>query len=821
LIGKILAPSSDVGGALRYVLKKEGAEVLPGGTLHGQSFRSLKSQFDVYSQWAKTDAKKLVFHGILAVPPEESGKNSTLSVSDWSAIGRRYMTELGYADAPFVLVKHSDTDHTHVHIVGLRLDAQGKQVRHGFEWVRSRKVVDVIEADYGLKPGGPPRGPQGADRRAPASNEVQGLRRHLKVASGQELTTAQLDTLPRQQLWGAFDRALTRLQDAPELKTVGGFARALSQEGVRLVPNVAKTTDRVSGLRYVHEETGRSFTARQLGADATLGGLDRRGIGLTTEDVPRLRQAKAHDLVVTGRAPTDGLAGATVAQAALDWQDFVHGGARRPASAGRTASAEPTTTTKPSTNLSTEPTPSAPPPAGPTTKEVYHQVRAQIRTTVDEVLHDSSLTLSAFIERLGKRGVDVELNASTTTGRVSGLTYIVGEHRMKASQVGKPYGLPALQQKGLTDVRVPISSGSAEPAPSSSPPPARPSRTGREGTAPPHTASSEVSTSAPAASSAPLAPRDQVEAARAARVALMSAAMTAAAQPELEADAALLAVYRRHHDALEDSLEASGNEHRIGTESFDATLALRMQQDGVDVEDTTRALSRWSSTAKGQDSPDGYAAHVAGQAERTLWVSKASPDEVSPQEAYQAQRDIWTDTLAQRGLGDDQVATEKFDYTIAQVLADQGFSKQQTAEVLQDSPVARSQDDPWAYAERLADKAEEYITQERRQAAATASPDQVSVEEAYAAHRAIWADKLEERGIGDQVETEKFDYTIALELKDQGFDLQQTMGVLQDSPVAQLQDDPQAYAERLAMKAERAIEQQRAQSRDQGPDIDV
>ena len=72
------------------------------------------------------------------------------------------------------------------------------------------------------------------------------------------------------------------------------------------------------------------------------------------------------------------------------------------------------------------------------------------------------------------------------------------------------------------------------------------------------------------------------------------------------------------------------------------------------------------------------------------------------------------------------------------------------------------------------------------------------------AHRAIWTDKLEARGLGEQVETEKFDYTLALELKDQGFDLQQTMGVLQDSPVAQSQDDPSAYAERLAMKAERA-----------------
>lgn len=66
-------------------------------------------------------------------------------------IAQHYMKELGYSNSPFMLYKHNDVDRTHYHIVGSRVDDEGKRINDFQEQNRSNKIREAISLDYGFK----------------------------------------------------------------------------------------------------------------------------------------------------------------------------------------------------------------------------------------------------------------------------------------------------------------------------------------------------------------------------------------------------------------------------------------------------------------------------------------------------------------------------------------------------------------------------------------------------------------------------------------------------------------------------------------------
>jgi hypothetical protein len=63
-----------------------------------------------------------------------------------------YMQEMGYGQQPFVVFKHTDIDRSHVHIVSVCVDEQGKKIPDSFEKMRSMNVCREMERKYGLIP---------------------------------------------------------------------------------------------------------------------------------------------------------------------------------------------------------------------------------------------------------------------------------------------------------------------------------------------------------------------------------------------------------------------------------------------------------------------------------------------------------------------------------------------------------------------------------------------------------------------------------------------------------------------------------------------
>ncbi|MCH5685524.1 relaxase/mobilization nuclease domain-containing protein [Niabella sp. W65] len=55
--------------------------------------------------------------------------NDKVSDDRFREMAEQYMREMGYGEQPFVVFKHTDIDRSHIHIVSVCVDEQGKRFR--------------------------------------------------------------------------------------------------------------------------------------------------------------------------------------------------------------------------------------------------------------------------------------------------------------------------------------------------------------------------------------------------------------------------------------------------------------------------------------------------------------------------------------------------------------------------------------------------------------------------------------------------------------------------------------------------------------------
>lgn len=91
---------------------------------------------------------KAVFHASLSLAPEDR----TLNEAEWSRLAQRFMNELGFAECPFVAIRHDDTEHAHIHILASRVSVHGNAVSDQNDYRRAEKIMRGIEADFQLRP---------------------------------------------------------------------------------------------------------------------------------------------------------------------------------------------------------------------------------------------------------------------------------------------------------------------------------------------------------------------------------------------------------------------------------------------------------------------------------------------------------------------------------------------------------------------------------------------------------------------------------------------------------------------------------------------
>jgi hypothetical protein len=91
--------------------------------------------------------KNPVIHISLNPHPDDK-----LTDEQLSEIGREYMERLGYGAQPYMIFKHEDIDRQHIHIVGSRVQPNGRPVPDNMEKRRSATIVEDLERKYNLIP---------------------------------------------------------------------------------------------------------------------------------------------------------------------------------------------------------------------------------------------------------------------------------------------------------------------------------------------------------------------------------------------------------------------------------------------------------------------------------------------------------------------------------------------------------------------------------------------------------------------------------------------------------------------------------------------
>lgn len=153
MIAKI-GRGSSLYGALSYnqlKVDKENGQVLfmnkmletPSGSY---IVSHLLRSFEPYLA-ANRNTEKPVLHISLNPNP-----NDKVSDEKFKLIAQEYMQEMGYGQQPFVVFKHTDIDRTHIHIVSVCVDEEGRKISDKFEKVRSMKISRDLERQYGLTP---------------------------------------------------------------------------------------------------------------------------------------------------------------------------------------------------------------------------------------------------------------------------------------------------------------------------------------------------------------------------------------------------------------------------------------------------------------------------------------------------------------------------------------------------------------------------------------------------------------------------------------------------------------------------------------------
>ncbi|WP_373518766.1 relaxase/mobilization nuclease domain-containing protein [Pricia sp.] len=146
MIGRILYRES-CQGVLNYVFGKEGMHVLGYGNTYSQEISQKLFGSILHFQGQGNATKNRYAHITLNLPHGEHLDDAT-----FNQVSKEYMLQMGYGEQPYVVVRHNDTKHEHVHIVTTNVDGSGKVLGTFNSYRRNVATQQYLEKKFGLSP---------------------------------------------------------------------------------------------------------------------------------------------------------------------------------------------------------------------------------------------------------------------------------------------------------------------------------------------------------------------------------------------------------------------------------------------------------------------------------------------------------------------------------------------------------------------------------------------------------------------------------------------------------------------------------------------
>lgn len=136
----------DFYGVLAYNQKKINKQqgcVIDSNIIVGSVVMQTK-EFNVVRQ-LRPNLAKVVYHTSINLPYSDK-----LSDKEFANLARDYLEEMGFDNNQYIIYKHTDQEHSHIHIVANRVKFSGEVVSDSQDFKRSELLIRKLEKKYNL-----------------------------------------------------------------------------------------------------------------------------------------------------------------------------------------------------------------------------------------------------------------------------------------------------------------------------------------------------------------------------------------------------------------------------------------------------------------------------------------------------------------------------------------------------------------------------------------------------------------------------------------------------------------------------------------------
>ena len=133
-------------GAINYVMDKKNARLLFAEGVRLKDKKSVIQSFITQSK-LKPKISKPVAHISLDFSVQDKDR---LTDKFMVAVAQEYLDKMSYKNTQYIIVRHYDTDHPHVHLVINRIDNNGNRISDKNEKLRNTKICMELTKKYGL-----------------------------------------------------------------------------------------------------------------------------------------------------------------------------------------------------------------------------------------------------------------------------------------------------------------------------------------------------------------------------------------------------------------------------------------------------------------------------------------------------------------------------------------------------------------------------------------------------------------------------------------------------------------------------------------------
>ena len=255
MIGKI-SKGAGFRGCINYVLGKPDAKLLTAEGVLTDSIQTITDCFQA-QRMMKPHLYQPVGHISLSYAPEDAPRmTDEMLVS----LAKEYMQKMGIKDTQYIIARHNDQRHPHVHIVFNRVNNNGRTINDKNDCYRNVKACKELKEKYGLY--------FGKDKDRVRTHRLKG-----NDKTKYEIYHAVKNSLSKSNSWKQFISELFRQGIMTEFKYRGRS---------NVIQGLSFTKDDIT---FKASDIDRSFSYLKL--DRQLGETDnqyQQGIGMASNN---------------------------------------------------------------------------------------------------------------------------------------------------------------------------------------------------------------------------------------------------------------------------------------------------------------------------------------------------------------------------------------------------------------------------------------------------------------------------------------------------------------------------------------------------------